>query len=158
MEISEFHIPMLHKTPASILDYLPRNALVIIENETAFHETVNEIEEQSISLRQDYIEDGTIPEDTPIPYLTWDQIQDSLPPGRTIILGPVTGSNENGDSKFSLSKHFSPNPRFGGQIKLVLDHLNQVASSGDQLVIVSGRPSAWRSYGQNMRNRLRLED
>jgi transcription-repair coupling factor (superfamily II helicase) len=137
MEISEFHIPLLHKTPASILDYLPRDALVIYENEAAFYETVTEIEEQSISLRRDYVEDGSIPENAPIPYLTWDQIQDSLPPGRTIILGPVLSADENGDSKFTLSKHFSPNPRFGGQIKLILDHLTQVGSVGDQLVIVS---------------------
>jgi len=137
IDVSEFHIPRLHKTPASILDYLPRDALVIIDNESTFHETVTEIEEQSISLRKDYIEDGTIPDDAPIPYLTWDQIQDSLPPVRTIILGPVTGTNEIGDIQYKLSKHFSPNPRFGGQIKPILEHLKEVSSSGNQLVIVS---------------------
>jgi transcription-repair coupling factor (superfamily II helicase) len=136
-EISEFHIPLLHPAPASILDYLPNNALVIIDNHVAFQETINEIEEQSLSLRQDSIEDGSISEDFPIPYLTWDQIQDSLPPERTLIFGPMMGLTEDVQTHQSLGEHFSPNPRFGGQLKSVLEHLSQVAKGGDQIVIVS---------------------
>ena len=136
-EITEFHIPLLHPSPASIMDYLPSDALVIIENEVAFQETVNEIEEQSVSLRKDYIDDGTIPEDFPIPYLTWDQIQDSLPDRRTLVLGPLLGQDEVSDKVSFLTDNFTPNPRFGGQIKSVLEHLAQVAAKGDQIVIVS---------------------
>ncbi len=136
-EISEFHIPLLHPNPASILDYLPSEAIVIIDNEIAFHETINEIEEQSLSLRQEYIDDNTIPEDFPIPYLTLDQIQDSLPLERTLRLGPVRGVEEYHDTHFKLADRFSPNPRFGGQLKPVFEHLNKVSKKGDQIVIVS---------------------
>ncbi len=136
-EISEFHIPLLHPNPASILDYLPNNALVIIDNDIAFQETISEVEEQSISLRQDYIEDGTIPEDFPIPYLTWDQIQDSLPQERTLIFGPVMGMDEFQTPHLDLTERFAPNPRFGGQLKTVLEHLNQVTKRGDKIIVVS---------------------
>ena len=149
-EISEFHIPLLHPNPASILDYLPNNAVVIIDNHVAFQETVNEIEEQSLSLRQDYIDDGTIPEDFPIPYLTWDQIQDSLPLERTLIFGPLMGVDEYLEPHQQLAEHFAPNPRFGGQLKPVLEHLTQVAKKGDQIVIVSRQTKRlkelWEEY------------
>ncbi len=135
-EISEYYIPLLHKNPASILDYLPKEALVVIDNRIAFQDTVNEIEEQSLSLRRDYIEDGTLAEDFPLPYLTWDQIQDALPIQQTLVLGPVFG-DEDGESHDRLADRFKPNPRFGGQIKLVLEHFSKVARDNDQIVIVS---------------------
>jgi len=136
-EISEFHIPLLHSEPASLLDYLPANALVIIDNEIAFQDTINEIEEQSLSMRNEYIQDGTIPENYPVPFLTWDEIQDSLPPERTLRLGPVAGREEFHGPHLNLSDQFSPNPRFGGQLRPVFEHLNEVAQKGDQIVIVS---------------------
>jgi transcription-repair coupling factor (superfamily II helicase) len=135
--ISEFHIPLLHPQPASLLDYLPQNALVIIDNEIAFQETVTDIEEQSISLRQDYIQDGTISDDFPIPYLTWDQIQDSLPEERTLRFGPVYGMEESPEPHLRLAQSFSPNPRYGGQLKSFLEHLVEISKKGDQIVIIS---------------------
>jgi transcription-repair coupling factor (superfamily II helicase) len=136
-EISEFHIPLLHPTPSSILDYLPIDAFVVIDDEVAYQETITEIEEQSLSLRQDYIEEGTIPKDFPIPYLTWDQIQDSLPLERTLKFGPMIGMEESPDPHTNLAQRFSQNPRFGGQLKLVFEHLNEVVKKDDQIVIVS---------------------
>jgi len=149
-EISEFHLPRLHSSPASILDYLPREALVVIEHEDAFHDTINEIEEQSVSLRKDYIEDGTLDDDFPIPYLTWDQVQDSLPINRTLALGPVRGDIESDSPIPEISTRFSPNPRFGGQIKPVLEHLSTLATKGDQIVIISRQTTRleelWREH------------
>ena len=136
-EISEYHIPLLHTYPASILDYLPHDGLVFLDNDITFQETVNEVEEQSISFRQDAVDDGTITEEYPIPYLTWDQIQDSLPPNRTLIVGPVSGISEAKGDQNLLAERFTPNPRFGGQLKPVLEYLAKVAVKGDQVVIVS---------------------
>jgi len=136
-DISEYHIPLLHPTLSSILDYISKDTLVLIDNDVAFQDTIDEIEEQSITLRQDYIEDGTISEDFPIPYLTWNQIQDSLPPKRTLVLGPM-GSVDDSESPISaIGTHFNPNPRFGGQLRHVLEHLTDIAANGDQIIIVS---------------------
>jgi len=148
--ISEFYIPRLHPSPASILDYLPRETLVIIEHEDAFHDTIDDIEEQSVSLRKDYIEDGTLPEDFPIPYLSWDQIQDSLPRNRTLALGPVRGSVDFDSPPPSISERFTPNPRFGGQLKPVLEYFSRIATQGDQIVVVSRQTTRleelWRTH------------
>jgi transcription-repair coupling factor (superfamily II helicase) len=150
VELSEFHIPYLHPTPASILDYLPKKALIFIDNEIAFQEIINEVEEQAVSLRQDNIEDGMIPEDFPIPYLTWDQIQDSLPTNRTIILGPAGEVDEEAEKSTQLARQFSPNPRWGGQLRTVLDYLAQIASQGEKIVIVSRQTKRleelWEGY------------
>ncbi|HBX71197.1 MAG TPA: transcription-repair coupling factor [Chloroflexi bacterium] len=135
---TEYHIPLLHPTPASLLDYLPGNALVLIENRETVFSTITEQEEQAVALRKDYIEDGTLPEDFPIPYLSLDQIQDSLPEVRTLELGPVSALSIVAQQAAPLlAQKFSPNPRFGGQLRQVMEHLSQQASQGDSLILVS---------------------
>jgi transcription-repair coupling factor (superfamily II helicase) len=130
--ITEFHIPLLHATSASLLDYLPRNALVLIENGENVFAAITQVEEQAVALRKDYVEDGTLPEDFPIPYLSIDQIQDSLPEARTLELGPVSTENRS-----DLALRFTLNPRFGGQLRHVMEHLSSQAIQGDQIVLVS---------------------
>ena len=130
--ISEFHIPLLHKNPASLLDYLPRNALVLIENGENVFGTIIELEEQAVALRKDYVEDGTLPEDFPSPYLSIDQVQDSFPVARTLELGPASIENRS-----ELALRFTSNQRFGGQLRQVMEHISNQAIQGDQIVMVS---------------------
>ena len=77
-EISEFLIPMLHKEPASILDYLPRNSIVLIDNHQALEDAFEEIEEQAIGSRYELIKEQMLSADFPIPYLTYGEICDTL--------------------------------------------------------------------------------
>ena len=133
-DFSEFNIPLLYPHAGRIFDYLPRDALVIIDDKDAFQETVLSIEEQALSARKDYIEEGILAEDYPIPYLTCDQIEDSLPPGRVLFLGPSTASE---GSPPPLAESFTPNPRFGGRLKPLMERLAQTAIQGEAAVVVS---------------------
>jgi transcription-repair coupling factor (superfamily II helicase) len=130
--INEFHIPLLHPAHASMLDYLPRQALVLVDDWELLQDSIGEIEEQAVGLRQDYIKDGTLPEGFPIPYLTWAEIQDSLSMHQVLELGP--SSTLKGSS---LSQCFTPGPRFGGRLKPAIDYFMERYLAGDRLVIVS---------------------
>jgi transcription-repair coupling factor (superfamily II helicase) len=131
-EISEFHIPLLHPSPASILDYLPRNALVFIDDWEILRDTINEIEGKAVSLRSDYLEEGILPDDFPLPYLTWTEIQDSLTTHQTVELGPATTPD-----KSDLAQKFTSGPRFGGRLKSLMDHLSDLRVKGESFVVVS---------------------
>ncbi|HJS29870.1 MAG TPA: transcription-repair coupling factor, partial [Anaerolineales bacterium] len=131
-EIDEFLIPILHPTPAGLIDYLPDEALVLIDDWESFHETVNDLEEQAVTLRKDAVQDGRIPQGFPVPYLTWNEIEESLDGRKLITLGPRIQSEPT-----PLGSVFQSNPRFGGQVKILMDHLVQVHRSGEQAVIVS---------------------
>ncbi|MBI1854928.1 MAG: DEAD/DEAH box helicase, partial [Chloroflexi bacterium] len=78
IEFSEFQIPLLHRQPASLLDYLPPKTLVLIDDLSVVDGMVSEIEEQAVKLRQESIEEGTLTPDFPVPYLTWSELLDSL--------------------------------------------------------------------------------
>ena len=107
--ISEFHIPLLHPTPASLLDYLPRQALIILDDTAAVRDTVQEVEEQSAGLRRDYVQDGELPEDYPVPYLSWSEIEDSLGGKQVVDLG--YGGETDADSAMTvISERFTPGP------------------------------------------------
>jgi transcription-repair coupling factor (superfamily II helicase) len=130
--VTEFHIPLIHAVSAGIIDYLPRNAIVLIDDWSDFQDVVSEMEEQALNLRQDLEADGTLPADFPLPYLTLAEIGDSLSLHTSMQLGP--SSSPEGPS---LAEYFKPGARFGGRLKPVLDHLLTSTEKGEQIVIVS---------------------
>lgn len=132
--ISEFNIPEIYPQTGRIFDFLSPDSLVIIDDKDAFQETVLSVEEQALSLRNGYVEEGILPEDFPAPYLTCDQIEDSLPLGRTLFLGPSTPSE---DDAPPLAQSFTPNPRFGGRLKPLMEQLGQQAIQGQESIVVS---------------------
>ena len=77
-EFSEFYLPHYHPQPASLLDYLPRQSLVLIDDLQSIQDAANEIEEQALVLRQESIREQIIPEDFPVPYLSWQELQDTI--------------------------------------------------------------------------------
>ena len=62
---------------------------------------------------------------------------DSLSQKITIYLGPKSSSDEIPIPEINLGTRFSPNQRFGGQLRTTLSHLAEIASTEDQIVIVS---------------------
>jgi transcription-repair coupling factor (superfamily II helicase) len=129
---SEFHIPVLHPSPASLLDYLPRNALVLLDNHEDIKDSVNAIEEQAVEMRADQIAEKTLPDNFPIPYLTLSELQDSLLSHHTIELGSSVMVDTT-----SFAQRFSSGSRFGGQLKPLLEYLSKQTTKGDRIVIVS---------------------
>ncbi len=143
---SEFDLPLLHSAVASLIDYLPAESIVLIDNWEAFEETIHELEEQALTLRVDALEDGRIAEDFPLPYLTWDQIQDSLAGHRIVKLGPKLP-----EADLPLAQAFSPNPRFGGQLKPLLDYLSQIHQQREPITIVSRQADRLRHLWEERR-------
>ena len=136
---SEFHIPLLHPSPASLLDYLPLQALVFLDNLEDIQDAIQGFEEQAIGLRADYEQDATLPRDFPLPYLTWTEIQDSLSTRLAVELGPSSAPERS-----ELAQRISAGPRFGGRLKPLLEHLNQRYAAGDSAVVVSRQAARLR--------------
>ncbi|HLA98681.1 MAG TPA: transcription-repair coupling factor [Anaerolineales bacterium] len=131
-ELHEFHLPLLHKQIASLLDYLPRQALVLIDDLQAIREAWNEVEEQAIAIRGEQVAEGNLAEDFPLPYLTWSELLDTLPRHTVLELGP-SGNLESS----LLAEWFQPGPRFGGRLKPFIEHLVERIERGEQVIVVS---------------------
>ena len=139
---SEFNIPELHSQPASLLDYLPRQALILIDDLQMFEDLIAEIEEQAVQMRQESIANHTLPSDFPVPYLSWTELLDSLTQHLSIELGPSTGPEQLEEDLAAvhhetLAEQFQAGPRFGGRLKSAIDTLAEQYLTGEQIVMVS---------------------
>jgi transcription-repair coupling factor (superfamily II helicase) len=153
--LSEYHIPELYPHAGRIFDYLPPDSLVIIDDKDAFQETVTSVEEQALSLRKGYIEEGILADDFPAPFLTCDQIEDSLPLGRTVFLGPATASEGLAPP---LAKNFKPNPRFGGRLKPLMEELAQQSLQGQPSIVISRQAARLNElWDENYRPTSKIE-
>jgi transcription-repair coupling factor (superfamily II helicase) len=139
-ELSEFHIPLLHSQSASLLDYLPQKALILVDDLSVVESMVAEIEEQAVKLRQDSIAEETLSPDFPLPYVTWPELLDTLHDRSFIELGHST-SLESEESDDSLSSCFSHDERFGGRLKPFVEYLASVVERAEQAIVVSRQAS-----------------
>ncbi len=150
---SEFWIPVYHPQSASLLDYLPRQSLVLIDDLQSIQDLANEIEEQAVALRQDSIRDETIPEDFPIPYLPWQELYDTLTTRPHLELGYISNyilENEtraflDTDRETQFCCNFEPGPRFAGQLKLAMDYIQEKIESKQKIVIISRQKARLQS-------------
>jgi transcription-repair coupling factor (superfamily II helicase) len=132
-ELREFLIPWVSDIPKSILDFLPEDSLVLVEDLNAVETAIHELELQAVEVRKQNVGDGRISESMPRPYLTIDELTEALEQcGRVDLgMGPLS---ELGDS-------FVPGPRFGGQLQPLLDHLDRRRSAHESVVLVSRQAS-----------------
>ncbi|MBI5953938.1 MAG: transcription-repair coupling factor [Chloroflexi bacterium] len=138
MTLSEFHIPLLHSMPASLLDYLPPRALVVVDDLSLIEAMANEVEEQALKFRQESIEEGTLSKDFPVPYVPWSELHDTLGEFASVELGHSTEAVISDQSSVvSLAEQFGHDERFGGRLKPFIDYLAPIVERGEQVFIVS---------------------
>ncbi|MDD5369682.1 MAG: transcription-repair coupling factor [Anaerolineaceae bacterium] len=131
-ELGEFYLPQIHPSPASILDYLPPQALILIDDLDILRATITDYEEQAVKFRRESIVENTLPDDAPVPYLSWSELQDSLYGRHCLELGYSTAGEPS-----EMSQLFSPGPRFGGRLKPFVDYLVERDAKKERIVIVS---------------------
>jgi len=147
-EPSEFHIPLLHPSVSSLLDYLPEHTLILVDDLSLMESMVGEVEEQAVKFRQESIEEGILPPDFPVPYLTWPELTDNLYAHPWLELGHSTeaplslgrgagGSpTQRGEGK-TLADIFQPGQRFGGRLKPFVEHLTELVKGQSPVIVVS---------------------
>lgn len=142
-QISEFHIPLLHPISSCLLDYLPTESLVFLDDFSLLESTVSEIEEQAVQLRAESIAEGTLPENYPIPYFSWDELLDSINQHVWLELGYSTATTtpDGEPTPSPLAACFGALERFGGRLKPFLDHLTSLLEKSDAVVVVSRQAS-----------------
>jgi transcription-repair coupling factor (superfamily II helicase) len=142
-ELSEFHIPLLHQQPASLLDYLPQKTIVLIDDLSIVESMAAEVEEQAVRFRKESIEEEILSPDFPLPYIPWSELHDGLH-GRTVLeLGYSTeespspsGRGARGEGE-SLALQFGHDERFGGRLKSFVEYLGSAVERSEDVLVVS---------------------
>jgi len=141
IEFSEFDIPVLHPMPASLLDYLPRQASIMVNDLGMLASQVADHEEAAIKLRLESLEEGILNSDFPIPYVSWTEIADDLNNKPCLELGrssiEVDASYTERRDLENLATVFSPGERFAGRLKPFIAHVDTLIGEKAKVVIVS---------------------
>ena len=143
--ISEFLLPLLHPINASLLDYLPAGSLVMVDDLSVLESTIAEIEEQAVKLRAESIAEGTLPDNFPVPYLSWSELADNLGEltclelGRSTAQEPDSGGYESREG--NLADQFGQLERFGGRLKPFSEYLSRSVEENNTVVIISRQSS-----------------
>ncbi|PKN87876.1 MAG: transcription-repair coupling factor, partial [Chloroflexi bacterium HGW-Chloroflexi-8] len=132
IDLTEFSLPLVYSFPASILDYLPKKSVILMDDFLLLKSIANEIEEQAVRFRNESIREGVLSEDYPLPYQSWSEIEDLLSSYKWIDFGYSSP-----DVFSEVSQAFSPGPRFGGRIKSFIDYLSERCANGEKCWVIS---------------------
>ena len=131
----EFYLAHLYTHPANLLSYASDDALIVVDDWGALRDSMADLEEQAVAIRRDKLASNQLPSDSPLPYLTWDELQDELSTRQVLHLG--ANPDLLATDQPAIGDLFSPNQRFGGQIRVVMEELHTLKTSHCRTVVVS---------------------
>jgi transcription-repair coupling factor (superfamily II helicase) len=129
----ELYLPELHPTAATVLDYLPPDAVILVEDWRDVESAGLEAVSQMTSLRDAQVRSGELPRGWESPLLvSWERLEQQLTTRPVSILG------HNGRSDgHPVSLAFQAAPRYGGQLHEVIADCQQWSQAGQTVILVS---------------------
>ena len=125
-DLYEHYLPRINPDSHGFLDYLPRGAIVLLDGLGAVESVAHELEAQALELFESPQNED---KDAPRPYLTIEELRESLDRLAPIDLGLTTTGE--------TPPVITVGPRFGGQIKPLMTHLLQRRIAHEISIVVS---------------------
>jgi len=111
-----------------IIDYLPDNTLVILDEPSAVEQAVTDFDNEAIQLRSEKIERGELPQNYPTPYFVWKEIEPEL--NRKHRLSLESFGIEPGLDFFTA-------PNYAGKLPVFIKKSVELLEQRKRIVIVS---------------------
>ncbi len=124
----------MNPTPSGLLDFLPEGSIILLDDRFSLEDAISDFEQRAIDLRNEQLSSITLPYDMPLPYLTLTEVDEIIEHHPAIDLGHMAGEEE---CPIRLSDRFTPGPRFGGQLKPLMNYIAEKVMMHDTVVVVS---------------------
>ena len=128
----EFYLPYLYTDSATVLDHLPLAGMVVVDDEWQLADSWAELEAEALDLKAAVEKSGALPRHYPLPFAPWDEWWEMTTDRPVLVLG-----HGRQQATSTLGESFVPGPRFGGQLKPLLDHIELALIQGHRVVVVS---------------------
>ncbi|MEZ4706939.1 MAG: transcription-repair coupling factor [Caldilineaceae bacterium] len=133
----EWYLPYFYEQPASLLDYAGDDALLIIDDGAELMDTLQELENQAIGLRQELERSGELPKGFASSFFDVAEIRSQLAARNALILGYGGLDGKTTNSNTELARSFAPGPRFGGKTKQITSEVHKSLTAGHRTVLVT---------------------
>ncbi|MCP4427623.1 MAG: transcription-repair coupling factor [Chloroflexi bacterium] len=134
----EFYLPLIYPRPASLLDYLPENALLVVDDWGELVTAVRELHDHADQIAN---EQPSLPPNYPNPLFDWDEMAGELAWQQPLILGEGQDVDAEPFLSGALTESFETGPRYGGQMRPLMTHLKSAQREDDRVVVVSRQAS-----------------
>ncbi len=139
-----FYLPYLH-TRATVLDYLPRAGLLILDNPETLAQRIAELDEQAIQMREQFERDRTNPAHLREANVTWNQLGPQIQQRRQLqfagILSAAEGEFESGlqgGTDHLMPHHSSANP-YGGRLRPFVQDCRKLLNRHERVIVITAQ-------------------
>ncbi len=139
-----FYLPYLH-SPATILDYLSRNALLIFNNPTNAQNHIRELDDQALEMKERMEQEHENPTRLRDAYVSWNQLEPNIQQRRQLHFADALSAAE-GD--FDARQHggtehlmpsFSSANSYGGRLRAFVQDCRKALDNRERVVIVTAQ-------------------
>jgi transcription-repair coupling factor (superfamily II helicase) len=130
-ETLEFYLPYLYERPGMLLDYLPPDTLLVLEDPLGLEATVSNIQIQTAGLRQDLVQKGELPQGAQSPHFTWGSLRGAFDQLRRLEF------RYEEESEWAVSNGFAAGRHYTGRLQDVITDTTDMTSRGWRVVVVS---------------------
>lgn len=128
----ETYLHYLHPKATCLLDHLPANALVVMDDQEALSRAMARLDEQSAQRRDDLVARGTLPSNFRRPYLLWDEIVPRLAQHAAVDVSFARESVAN-----AVPAPWRPVKPYSSQLRQVMDDCQAWMGEGQRVVVVT---------------------
>lgn len=127
-----FFAPLFNN--GKITDYLPENALLILDEPSTIMQVAGELDAEATQLRSEKIERGELPVNFPVPYFTWTELEQEIEKRHPLKL-EAWGMEENEGSEFITA------PTYTGRLPLFIKKTVDLLNQQKRIIVVSHQAS-----------------
>jgi len=129
-----FYAPLFNQD--SILDYLPPNGLLILDEPTGIKTTIEDLDIEVDELRREKLASGDLPANFPHPNFTWDELEAAIE-GRLCLRLVTWGAEKEPPGQLD----FSPAPSYAGQLSLFIKKTKQLLKKKQRIMVITQQAS-----------------
>lgn len=146
----EWYLPYFYSPAISLIEHLPAEATLIVDDALDLFATLHELDIQAESLRAELIHAGELPRSFARSTFTTDEIRARLIDRQPALLGYGDLYGKTTSANTPLARSFAPGSRFGGKIKEIAADLVKVHNAGHTILLATRQAARMRDVLQEV--------
>jgi transcription-repair coupling factor (superfamily II helicase) len=147
---SEWYLPYFYSPAVSLLEHLPAEATLLVDDALDLFATLRELDLQVESLRAELEHTGELPRRFERSTFTADEIKAKLVERQPALLGYGDLYGKTASANTPLARCFAPAPRFGGKVKEIAADLVKLHNAGHAVVLATRQAARMRDLVQEV--------